>query len=86
MVMYRAVGSMNLDDEDGIGISMNKHAILESSMKLYRRLQKTKKTHRSVVENQLYAIRMIENENPIVAVGCKKEELVHKVVNRMITL
>ena len=86
MVLYQAVEKMNLDDEDGIGIQMNKHAILEGSMKLYRRLQKTKKTHRSVIENQLYEVRLIEKECPIVAVECKKEELIHKVVNKMVTL
>ena len=86
MVLYQAVEKMNLDDEDGTGIQMNKHAILEGSMKLYQRLQRTKKTHRSVIENQLYEVRLIEKECPIVAVECKKEELIHKVVNRMVTL
>ena len=87
MVLYRAIGYMDLDRVDGIDIGnlMNKHAILESSMRLYRRLQKTKKTHRSVVENQLYEVRLIESEHPIISIKDVKEHLVHQVVNKMIT-
>ena len=71
---------MNLDYEDGIHIGMNKHAILESSM-----VTKTKKTHRSVIENQLYEVQLIEKECPIAAVECKKDKFVHKEVKKIVT-
>ena len=45
MVLYKAVETLNLDNVDGIenGIVYNKHSILESSIKRYRKLQKTRK-------------------------------------------
>ena len=41
MVLYKAVESLNLDEKDGNkhGAFMNKHVILEDSIKLYWKLQ-----------------------------------------------
>ena len=89
MVMYKAIESLNLDDTDGIkeGVIYNKHSILESSMKLYRKLQRTKKSHRSIHDNQLYDLREMEVEcNRINPEHDSKEQLVRYVVSKMITL
>ena len=88
MVLYRAVESLNFEEIDGNGseVVMNKHAILEDSMKLYRRLQQTRKTHRSVLDSQVYDIRMMERENPIDIHLDSKEHLIRCVVNKMVTL
>ena len=44
MILYKAVESLNLNDSDGTidTVALNKHSILEGSIKLYRRLKKTK--------------------------------------------
>ena len=89
MVIYKAVESLNLGETDGIkdGVIYNKHSILESSMRLYRRLQKTKKSHRSILDNQLYDLREMEQEcNRINPEHDSKEQLVRCVVSKMITL
>ena len=65
---------------------LNKHSILEDSMKLYRRLQKTRKSHRNVLDNQLYDVRMMENENQIGVGFDSKENIIRCVVNKMVTL
>ena len=88
MLLYKAVESLNLNESDGIvgdGI-LNKHSILEGSIKLYRRLQKTKKCHRSVMDNQLFDVRKLEEECPLSANEDSKENLIRAVVGKMVTL
>ena len=89
MVLYKAVESIELDqcdgNESGI-IGMNRHSILESLVKLYRRLQKTRKCHRSVLDNQLFDVRMVEKECPLSVEIDSKEKIVRQVVCKMITL
>ena len=65
MVMYRAVESLNLNENDGThqGKILNKYAILEDSIKLYRQFHKMKKAHRSMTDNQLYDVRIFHNKN-----------------------
>ena len=86
MVLYKAVESLELDDAELSGevSSFNKHAVLEDSIKLYRKLQRTKKSHRSVMDNQLYDIRTIENEHPISLNKDSKEHLIRCLVGKMI--
>ena len=89
MVLYKAVEKLNLDNVDGIedGVVYNKHSILEGSIKLYRKLQKTKKRHRSVLDSQLYDLREMERECSKIDLGHdSKEHLVRCVVSKMITL
>ena len=86
MILYKAVESLNLNESDGIDgkTFMNKHVILEDSIKLYRQLQRTKKSHRSVLDSQLYDVRMVELENPLEK--DTKEELVRCLVSKMIKI
>ena len=86
MILYKAVESLNLNESDGIDgkTFMNKHVILEDSIKLYRQLQRTKKSHRSVLDSQLYDVRMVELENPLEK--DTKEELVCCLVSKMIKI
>ena len=89
MVLYKAVESIDLDQCDGNenrNIGMNRHLILEDSFKLYRKLQKTRKCHRSVLDNQLFDVRMVEKECPLSVEIDSKEKIVRQVVCKMITL
>ena len=75
-----------MDNTDGTkkGEVLNKHSILEGSIKLYRELQRKKKSHRSVLDNQLYDVRMIEAECPIDVDKDSKEHLIRRVVGKMV--
>ena len=63
-VLYKAVEALNLNGLEGSksGLIYNKHAILEDSMKLYRKLRKPKKRHKCVLENQMFNLRKMEKE------------------------
>ena len=82
MVLYKLVECLNLDEKDRNehGAFMNKHAIIEDSIKLYRKLQRTKKSRRSVLDTQMSDIRMLGRENPIHCKVDSKEHLVRCLV------
>lgn len=83
MVLYRAVETLNLKNDEGIeeNTFMNKHAILKDSIKLYRKLKRRKRSHR--LDNQSFDIRMVELENLIDIEEDCKEQLVHCLVGKM---
>ena len=88
MVLYKAVEALNLDDSDAMdgGVMFNRHSVLEESMKLYRRLKKRKKRHRSVLDNQMCDIRTMERDCKVNLKEDTKEHLVQCVVAKMVTL
>ena len=84
MLLYKAVRNINLDETNGSQpkVMLNKHSVLEDSMKLYRKLKQKKTRHRSVRE---YDIHSLEDEYN----GCQSEEskehLVLTLVKEMIS-
>ena len=88
MLLYKAVESLNLNefDKNGVDVKLNKHAILEESMKLYRKLQRKKKSHRSVLDTQMLDIRLIQQECPINLNEDKKGHLLRCLVGKMIRM
>ena len=54
MLLYKALKEVDLDRIGGseVGMVMNKHSIMESTIKLFRKLKNGKKNHRCVLENQ----------------------------------
>ena len=89
MLLYKAVESLNLNGSDGILDTdvLNKHSILEGSIKLFRKLKKTKQSHRCVLENQVADTHDMERDCPLD--GCKeesKENIIKCVVGKMVTL
>ena len=88
MLVYKAVESINLNGTSGIDddVVMNKHSILESSIKLYRKIQKSRRCHRSVLDNHLSDVRTVERECPLDDKTESKENIIRDVVSKMITL
>ena len=67
MLMYKALNMICLDDDvcgSQIGASLKNHSIMEDSIKLYRKLNKVKNCHRSILDNQVSDIRILEKEFP----------------------
>ena len=64
MLMYKAVASMNESGDDGIEDTslVKTHSVLESSIKLFRQLQKKTTKHRGVLDHQVTDIRVLEKE------------------------
>ena len=63
MLLYKAVEMLNLVETNGTvdsPVFLNKHSILEGSMKLYWRLKKTKRSHWSVLDDQITDIWSVE--------------------------
>ena len=69
MKLYKAVQSVGMDED----ITLNKHAILESSMKVYLKLKKIAKTHRNVADGNVGDVMEIDNDYNVV-IG----EAIHK--------
>ena len=85
MLMYQAVEDIKFEEIDGIevGTLVNKYSVLESSIKLFRRLQKKKNKHRGVLDNQLSDIKALEDG---VKTDDNKEHLIRYVVKKMVSL
>ena len=60
MKLYKSISEI---EKDGITVLDKKHIILESTIKLYLRLKKVSKTHRSVVDMQLREVMDIEDSS-----------------------
>ena len=60
MKLYKAMEGLDVSDTE----LTNKHAILEDSMKLYKKLKKVSKTHRSVIDKNMADVREIESITP----------------------
>ena len=77
---------MSDSKDDGIDDStlMKTHSVLESSIKLFRRLQKRKIKHRGVLDHQVSDIRALENEE--FSSVDTKEHLICCIVKKMVTL
>ena len=69
MKLYKAVQSVGMDED----ITLNKHAILESSMKVYLKLKKIAKTHRNVADGNVGDVMEIDNDYNVVI-----DEALHK--------
>ena len=84
MLLYKAVKNIKLDEVDGIKTKevLNKHSVLEESMKVYRKLKQKKTRHRSVRE---YDIHSLENEYKECQSEDSKEHLVLTLVKEMIS-
>ena len=90
MKLYVAVKAIEeeTNDDSNSEFFLNKHSILEESLKMYRYLQKKKNTHRSVLVSDL---RELENEiDNIDKTSVKNEDakdhLIRSLVRKMITL
>ena len=85
MLMYKAVEDIKFEEIDGIqvGTLVNKYSVLESSINLFRKLQKKKSKHRGVLDNQLSDIKALEKG---VKTDDNKEHLIRYVVNKMVSL
>ena len=90
MKLYKAVEAVeNSDgDENSKKLWLNKHSILEDSLKLYRKLQKKQNTHRSVkvmdirsLEQEFCEDASVEYKND----DCK-DRLIRSLVCKMITM
>ena len=90
MKLYKAVEAVeNSDgDENSKKLWLNKHSILEDSLKLYRKLQKKQNTHRSVkvmdirsLEQEFCEGASVEYKND----DCK-DRLIRSLVCKMITM
>ena len=83
MVMYKALGAIRFEEIDGIEVGelVNKHSILESSIKMFWRL--TKKKHCGVLDHQVEDIHIPMKD---VKESDKKEHLACCVVGKMVTL
>ena len=55
-------------------------------MKLYRRLKKKKRSHRSVLDNQIADVQRVERECPLDVKAETKENIIRCVVCKMVTL
>ena len=58
MKLYRVVKDVSFG-ENGV---VNKHNVLESTMKLYLKLKKKVKSHRSVIDNNQSDLNLITND------------------------
>lgn len=58
---------------------------MEYLIKLYRKLQKSKKCHRNILDNQLYA-RRVEKERPIDVKKESKENIIRSVASNLVAL
>ena len=61
MKLYKAMEGLDTSDCHEL---TNKHSILEDSMKLYKKLKKVSKTHRSVMDKNMRDVREIEAALP----------------------
>lgn len=88
MILYEAFEAINLEDYVGIGdkIVLNKHTVLEDSIQLYFRLQWIKNTHRSIMDKQLYNVRLVQRENLLDVIKDSKKQLVLCLLGKMIKL
>ena len=55
---YKVMEDVNLNDDLLKGV---KHSIMKDTMKLYSRMKKKSKTHRSVIDMNMVDIREIQN-------------------------
>ena len=92
MKLYRSVERVGLFQDNGSGknVILNKHSILEDSIKLYRKVLKNQKCHRRVHVTDVIAIEELEKEvNDRVSPANNedsKEHLIRSLVMDMITL
>ena len=86
MLLYKAVANMSDSKDDGIDDSklVKTPSVLESSINLYRQLQKRKIKHRGVLDHQVSDIRVLENEE-FLSVDTK-EHLICCIVKKMVIL
>lgn len=65
MLLYKVLKEVDLDNINGneVGTIMNKHSIMEDTIKLFRKLKNGKRNHRSVVENQKADIRVLMQDD-----------------------
>ena len=91
MKLYTAVKAVE-DGKNGVEGTMmrlNKHSILEESLKLYRRLQKRRYNHRSVTVTDLRSLEREFDESELNQTpknDISKEQLIRYLVKKMITL
>ena len=57
MKLYQAVKDFRIESN----VTLNKHSILEGAMKMYLKLKKKGKSHRSVIDRNLRDVSEIEN-------------------------
>ena len=69
MKLYKAVQSVGLGED----MTLNKHAVLESSMKVYLKLKKVAKSHRSVADGNVRDVMEIDTHYNVVI-----DEALHK--------
>ena len=86
MLLYKALKEVDLDDIGGseVGMVMNKHSIMESTIKLFRKLKTGKKNHRCVLENQKADIQAMLQDD-IKSIDTK-EGIIRCLVKKMVTL
>ena len=61
MKMYRAIQSLDVTDQ----VAVKSHSILEETIKIYRSLKKTGKSHRSVIDRNRSDVNDIEEAVPL---------------------
>ena len=62
MKLYKVIQSVNLDSD----VTVNKHSILETSIKLYMKLKKEFKSHRNVLNRNISDVHEIYNYNDVI--------------------
>ena len=87
MKLYKAVQSVGLGED----MTLNKHAILESSMKVYLKLKKVAKSHRSVADGNVRDVMEIDTHYNVVIDEALhkngiKEEKQHEVISELVQL
>ena len=68
MKLYKVIQSANL----GSDVTVNKHSILETSIKLYMKLKKEFKSHRNVLNRNISDVHEIYNYNDVI------DDVIHK--------
>ena len=59
MKLYRAIDSVSFGDD----VNLNKHTILESTLKIYLKLKKKSKSHRSVLDQHKRDLSQLEDND-----------------------
>ena len=85
MLLYKAVRTIRLDEVEGTETKevLNKNSILEASIKLYKKLKKTKTSHRSVTEYDIHTLEMELSKEK--GKGENIEYLIQSLVKEMIS-
>ena len=80
MKLYKAIQSVSLDSD----VTVNKHSILEGSIKLYMKFKKEFKAHRSVLNRNISDIHDIYTYNDVIDNAIHKSGIKTKEGNELI--